>query len=662
MLLGGERKRTKGELESTYPLRSQVSEIDDSGGSCSDNCKDVNVVSVLPECSVSTTADSFPTEMVGDRGPHNHSLLNSRTRSQDDNSLYSDHGPDNMSVSSSVFEFLKEDWVPQRVPLAPTFSKPAPSKWDDAHKWIASPTSNRLKSGHPQGHGGSRKASNFGYGSQQPSMKVVVEVPDPSLVPFEEPDTKRIDSSQAKKENGAKFVSWEADPYPLPDSYGKAVVMIENCVGESATAVNLSRHDASVSIHSETTFIPPPLTARPVSMRDMGTEMTPIASQEPSRNGTPVRATTPIRSPTSSRTSTPQRAAPASSPIGLPNDYLDLNKKELSEKDLQMKTRREIMALGTQLGKMNIAAWASKEGEEDKGASTPLKTVIAKQPAKSVIETRATAWEEAEKSKYMARAINPNLHPRHRTSSNLRRGLLSLTSTRLIGPRPALTTHAVAASSPSTPSPSSPSWAARSLSAGFGAMYLVQLSDLLILKRVIPRKMNFSRLLTNGIERLLNFSPGFITQCNLASGTKQNDKSIQEFYNEMTSYWDQLTFMELAVLQTIDEYVQYREKQRLVQFLMALRDQFEPLCGAILHRSPLPSVNGAVHELIAEETRLKVDHIFPPAQSIFITSSVPRSQTHVPPAPVVLTPASHLIQILGKPKPQIPLDECNYCH
>ncbi|XP_057495423.1 uncharacterized protein LOC130780455 [Actinidia eriantha] len=400
MLLGGERKRTQGELESTYSLRSQVSEIDDSGGGCSDNCKDVDVVSVLPEFSVSTRANSFPTEMICDRSLNEHSSLNSRTRSQDDNSLDFDIGHDNMSVSSSVFEFLKEDRVPQRVPLAPTFSKPTPSKWDDAQKWIASPTSNRQKSWHPQGHGGSRKASNFGYGSRQPSMKVVVEVPDPSLVPFEEPDTKRIDSSQAKKENGAKFVSWEAEPYPLPESYRKEVVMIENCVGESA--INLSRHDASVSIHSATTFIPPPSTARSVSMRDMGTEMTPIASQEPSRNGTPVRATTPIRSPTSSRTSTPQRVAPTSSPIGLPNDHLDLNKKELSEKELQMKTRREIMALGTQLGKMNIAAWASKE-EEDNDASMSLKTVRAEQPAKSVIETCAAAWEESENAKYMAR-------------------------------------------------------------------------------------------------------------------------------------------------------------------------------------------------------------------------------------------------------------------
>jgi len=137
-------------------------------------------------------------------------------------------------------------------------------------------------------------------------------------------------------------------------------------------------------------------------MRDMGTEMTPIASQEPSRTGTPVRATTPMRSPNSSRPSTPPRSSPASTLTDLHSDNLNLNKNELSEKELQMKTRREIMVLGTQLGKMNIAAWASKE-EEDKDASTSLKTKA--EPPKSVVEARASAWEEAEKAKYMARSV-----------------------------------------------------------------------------------------------------------------------------------------------------------------------------------------------------------------------------------------------------------------
>lgn len=136
-------------------------------------------------------------------------------------------------------------------------------------------------------------------------------------------------------------------------------------------------------------------------MRDMGTEMTPIPSQEPSRTGTPVRPATPLRSPNSSRPTTPERRAHASSPV---DNQVYLNKAELSDMELHLKTRREILALGKQLGKMNIAAWASK-AEEDKEASNSLKTINTDLPvpAKSAIETRASAWEEAEKAKYIAR-------------------------------------------------------------------------------------------------------------------------------------------------------------------------------------------------------------------------------------------------------------------
>lgn len=401
MLLGVEKKRKEEEeFESTFTLRSQFTETEDTGGSSSDNCKDVDVVSVLPECSTSATADSLAVQMVADRRVKDHSFLNSRVRLQEDPPLDYESGHDSMSMSSSIFEFQKTDRAPQRMAVGP-FSKPAPSKWDDAQKWIASPTANRPKSGQVQGTQGvgSRKMPTFGIGSRQSSMKVVVEVPDQKVVASDEPDTKRIDITQTKREIGLqKFVSWEGDPHPTVDSYGKPVLMIQSSVAE--TAISLSRHDPSISMQHATTFVPPPSTARSVSMRDMGTEMTPIASQEPSRTGTPVRATTPMRSPTSSRPSTPGRTAPTSS-LNPPTDHLDSN-NDLSEKELQMKTRREIMVLGTQLGKMNIAAWASKE-EEDKDASTSLKTLAPDQPAKSVIEIRAAAWEEAEKAKYMAR-------------------------------------------------------------------------------------------------------------------------------------------------------------------------------------------------------------------------------------------------------------------
>ncbi|KAL3502182.1 hypothetical protein ACH5RR_036631 [Cinchona calisaya] len=414
MILGGvgggaDKKRNHGEEEeedeelesASLSMRSQVSEIHDSESGAIDyeNCKDVDVVSVLPEYSTLTApVASANSEISYDSRVKDHAHASSRIRSLNDSSLHYDSGNDSMSVSSSLFEFQKADRPPQKVPLAP-FSKAAPSKWDDAQKWIASPTSNQQKSSQASQGIGSRKTSHFGYGRQS-SAKVVVEVPDQRIVPYEEPDTKRIDSSQAKKEIGVqKFVSWDAYQCPT-ESYSKPVLMIENSTGESA--INLSRHDSSLSIHNATTFIPPPSTARSVSMRDMGTEMTPITSQEPSRTGTPVRATTPTRSPNSSRPSTPGRAAPAPYPIDLPNEPLDPNREEWSEKELQMKTRREIMVLGTQLGKMNIAAWASKD-DENKEASTSVKTLGMEQAFKSVIETRAAAWEEAEKAKYMAR-------------------------------------------------------------------------------------------------------------------------------------------------------------------------------------------------------------------------------------------------------------------
>ena len=135
----------------------------------------------------------------------------------------------------------------------------------------------------------------------------------------------------------------------------------------------------------------PETAIRSVSMRDMGTEMTPIASQEPSRTGTPIIAS----SPTSSRTPTPQHTTEFS----LSN--IDSNKKDMSEEELQMNTRQEIMDLGQRLGKTTIAAWASKEGK----ATAHLTSSTTNKVVDINKEARATDWQEAEKAKYLARYI-----------------------------------------------------------------------------------------------------------------------------------------------------------------------------------------------------------------------------------------------------------------
>ncbi|KAL8157841.1 hypothetical protein AgCh_002525 [Apium graveolens] len=92
----------------------------------------------------------------------------------------------------AALTFQKAERGLQRAGLAP-FSKTAPLKWDDAQKWIASPTSNQTKNGQPhglQGGVGLRKNNQFGYGSRQTSMKVFVEVPDQILISCKEADTK----------------------------------------------------------------------------------------------------------------------------------------------------------------------------------------------------------------------------------------------------------------------------------------------------------------------------------------------------------------------------------------------------------------------------------------------------------------------------------------
>ncbi|XP_039018134.1 remorin 4.1-like [Hibiscus syriacus] len=95
---------------------------------------------------------------------------------------------------------------------------------------------------------------------------------------------------------------------------------------------------------------------RSICVRDMGTEMTPIASQEPSRTTTPLRATTPAgSSPVSSGSSTPVRC------------------KHVGPTSAEGR------------GETDAAA---KGNGSDKQSS---------------LETRAMAWDEAERAKYMAR-------------------------------------------------------------------------------------------------------------------------------------------------------------------------------------------------------------------------------------------------------------------
>ncbi|KAL6589492.1 hypothetical protein ACP70R_050336 [Stipagrostis hirtigluma subsp. patula] len=257
----------------------------------------------------------------------------SRNRAQDDDSFDSESsssGPQTVRRSTAA------------AALLPPFSRPTPSKWDDAEKWISSPTANRTgRAGGATGVVPKKSALAFPeHGGRPPAIaKVVAEVPT------------------------------------------NTATLVKNSEG-------LTQSDSFKPAQSASIVDEPAPAVRSVSMRDMGTEMTPIASQEPSRTGTPIIAS----SPTSSRTPTPQRNVEFS--IG----KIESN-KEMSEEELQMSTRQEIMDLGQRLGKTTIAAWASKEEK----ASANLTNSTREKSVDIDRESRAADWQEAEKAKYLAR-------------------------------------------------------------------------------------------------------------------------------------------------------------------------------------------------------------------------------------------------------------------
>ncbi|CAL9100842.1 unnamed protein product, partial [Musa acuminata var. zebrina] len=254
MLLGAERRRKeKEELETKTSLRSEPSEFEDrripwrnlAGASAADSCKDV-------ECSTST-------EMASGHRSRDHAMGEPRVKCQEEDSYESES-------ASSGFEFQKAERTPAHrltaaAAFVPPFSKPAPSKWDDAQKWIASPTTNR--GGSKAGGGQPKKGSLAGHMNRQAAAKVVLDV--------EEVDTKRVDGCQASKKVGEiKSVNWLAEPCPVPDSGMKLGVAVENSVVDSAGNLDLFYlfwHDSSTSLQSATSFMMPASTDRPVLIR-----------------------------------------------------------------------------------------------------------------------------------------------------------------------------------------------------------------------------------------------------------------------------------------------------------------------------------------------------------------------------------------------------------
>ncbi|XP_039017513.1 uncharacterized protein LOC120148470 isoform X2 [Hibiscus syriacus] len=304
------------------------------------------------------------------------------------------------NASSSSFEFHKGERAAAHNCPTRSYSRPMSSKWNDAEKWIMKRQDVVANC-----------AKNNAFHDQvnrYPLMHIVRVAPESAnydyrLVANGLADSKRVDFYQHAVQipfNKFSFIPSGAHPVSAQSCGGN---LLCNQLSQSKDLKEVAQLSCTKSSEEDTTAIP---AMRSVCMRDMGTEMTPVASQEPSRTATPVGATTPFRSPTSSIPSTPCRGAPTSTSlnrnIGDESQCCPENgRNALSEKETKLKTRREIVALGVQLGKMNIAAWASKDEKEDNTSS--VDTTRMEELVRIEYEKRAAAWEEAEKSKHAAR-------------------------------------------------------------------------------------------------------------------------------------------------------------------------------------------------------------------------------------------------------------------
>ncbi|KAJ9565799.1 hypothetical protein OSB04_001765 [Centaurea solstitialis] len=283
------------------------------------------------------------------------------------------------NASSSSFEFHKGERSTHNH-ISRSLLRPMSSKWNDAEKWIIN---RQNMQNHNPKNSMQNRANRAGMinngirGSLEPVSSV-----------------KRVDFCQPALQPGTEKFSFTPSG---PEHHPVSSESIHPCPESN----DLKEVDTRESSDNKTGCHE----VRSVSMRDMGTEMTPIPSQEPSMTSTPVGATTPLRSPNSSIPSTP-RGAPTSTPFDHTPNNDTRSPKELTEQEMKVKTRKEILQLGVQLGKMNIAAWASKEDTEKNGMAVEAD---AEEALRIEFEKRAAAWEDAEKTKHNARFIREEI-------------------------------------------------------------------------------------------------------------------------------------------------------------------------------------------------------------------------------------------------------------
>uniref|UniRef100_A0A2N9G4E2 Integrase catalytic domain-containing protein n=1 Tax=Fagus sylvatica TaxID=28930 RepID=A0A2N9G4E2_FAGSY len=108
-----------------------------------------------------------------------------------------------------------------------------------------------------------------------------------------------------------------------------------------------------------------------------------------------------------------------------------------------------------------------------------------------------------------------------------------------------------------------------------------------------------------------DFALEFHIEVKLYQMCQESGQYISDYYSQTASMWEQLAAADppLRYAEDIDLFAKYKDRRRFTQFMMGLREDFEPTRAALLNRSPLPSLDAAVKELISEENRRPHHHL-----------------------------------------------------
>jgi hypothetical protein len=134
---------------------------------------------------------------------------------------------------------------------------------------------------------------------------------------------------------------------------------------------------------------------------------------------------------------------------------------------------------------------------------------------------------------------------------------------------------------------------------------------------------------------------------------------INEFLSGMQSIWDQMEQSTHIVKDPEDAAIlaTKRDQFHLIQFLMALTSEFEPVRATLLQQVPLPTLAFAMSQLLSHETRLRTLQPHHP-DAVLATTTRPSSSSSSRNGPKYCKNCHKQGHLLA----ECPIIQCRYCH